>query len=106
MSSYAKYCRDQAGECARRARLASSPEVAVHCRELELRWLRLAEKARAPAARTAIPAGGRRRWSPDSVTSRSSLPGLTPQVGLARLAAPNDAELGQARVLMQSIHTS
>ncbi len=48
MSSYAKYCRDQAGECARRARLASSPEVAVHCRELELRWLRLAEKARAP----------------------------------------------------------
>jgi len=48
MSSYARYCRDQAGECARRARLASSPEVVVHCRQLELRWLRLAEKARAP----------------------------------------------------------
>jgi len=32
------------------------------------------------------------------------LPGLTPQVGLARLAALNDAELGQARVPMQSIN--
>src|SRR5262249_30849273 len=31
----------------------------------------------------------------------SSLPGLTPQVGLARLAAPNTAELGQARVPVQ-----
>jgi hypothetical protein len=46
MSSYAKYCRDQAAECGRRARLASSPEVTVHCRQLELRWLRLAERAR------------------------------------------------------------
>src|SRR5229473_1227360 len=34
---------------------------------------------------------------------RSSLPGLTSQVGLARLAALNNAELGQARVPMQSI---
>src|SRR5262249_21181830 len=33
----------------------------------------------------------------------SSLPGLTPQVGLARLAAPNTAELGQVRVPVQSI---
>src|SRR5205823_13248755 len=33
----------------------------------------------------------------------SSLPGLTPQVGLARLAALNNAELGQARVPVQSI---
>ena len=33
----------------------------------------------------------------------SSLPGLTPQVGLARLAALNNAELGQARVPVQFI---
>src|SRR5260370_8145441 len=34
----------------------------------------------------------------------SSLPGLTPQVGFTRLAGLNNAELGQARVLVQSIH--
>src|SRR5260370_40834629 len=33
-----------------------------------------------------------------------SLAGLTPQVGFTRLAALNNAELGQARVLVQSIH--
>jgi hypothetical protein len=33
----------------------------------------------------------------------SSLPGLTPQVGFTRLAAHNDAQLGQARVAVQSI---
>ena len=45
MSSYARYCRDQAEECARRVRLANSPEVAASCRELGRRWLKLAEKA-------------------------------------------------------------
>jgi hypothetical protein len=45
MSSYARYCRDQAAECARRVRMASSPEVAASCRDLGLRWLKLAEKA-------------------------------------------------------------
>ena len=45
MSSYAKYCRDQAAECARRARLANSPEVAENCLKLELRWIKLAERA-------------------------------------------------------------
>jgi hypothetical protein len=35
--------------------------------------------------------------------SPSSLPGLTPQVGFARLAARSNAELGQARVPAQSI---
>src|SRR6266567_1755714 len=34
----------------------------------------------------------------------TSLPGLTPQVGFTRLAAHNSAQLGQARVAMQSIH--
>jgi hypothetical protein len=48
MSSYAKYCRDQAAECARRARLASSPDIAASSRTLELRWLKLAETANAP----------------------------------------------------------
>ena len=45
MSSYATYCQDQAIACARRARLASSPEIVVHCRTLEFRWLRFAEQA-------------------------------------------------------------
>jgi hypothetical protein len=45
MSSYARYCRDQAAECARRARMASSPEVAANSLKLELRWIKLAEKA-------------------------------------------------------------
>src|SRR5437016_4033040 len=45
MSSYANYCQDQAAACARRARLASSPEIVAYCRTLELRWLKLAEQA-------------------------------------------------------------
>jgi hypothetical protein len=47
MSSYARYCREQAAECARRARMASSPEVAAERRDLGLKWLKLAEKAQA-----------------------------------------------------------
>ena len=39
MSSYATYCRDQATDCARRARLARSTEG------LGLRWRNLAEHA-------------------------------------------------------------
>jgi hypothetical protein len=45
MSSYANYCQDQATDCARRARLASSPEIVAYCRSLEFRWLKLAEQA-------------------------------------------------------------
>jgi hypothetical protein len=45
MSSYAKYCLDQAARCTRRARLASSPEVISHFLRMEQRWLRIAEKA-------------------------------------------------------------
>jgi hypothetical protein len=47
--SYVKYCQVQAAECARRAKLASSPELAAERRLLGLRWLKLAEKARAAA---------------------------------------------------------
>jgi hypothetical protein len=36
-------------------------------------------------------------------TLKSSLPGLTPQGGFTRLAAHNTAQLGQARVAVQSI---
>jgi hypothetical protein len=66
MSSYAKYCRDQAAECARRARMASSPEIAANCLKLELRWIKLAERAdrkteRAPSA--AQPSIAARAWS-------------------------------------------
>ena len=45
MSSYANYCHDRAADCARRARLASSPEIIAYCRTLELRWLKLAGPA-------------------------------------------------------------
>jgi hypothetical protein len=44
-SSYARDCRDQAAECARRVKLASSPEVVANARELGLQWLKLARKA-------------------------------------------------------------
>jgi hypothetical protein len=47
MSSYARYCRDQAAECARRARLTSSPEIVERCRRLGLQWLKLAQQAEA-----------------------------------------------------------
>jgi hypothetical protein len=65
MSSYAKYCRDQAAECARRVKLANSPEVAANCRALGLRWLKLAQRAERPfggvakAAIAAVAAGAR-----------------------------------------------
>jgi hypothetical protein len=42
VSSYATYCQDQAADCARRARSASSPVIVAYCRSLELRWLMLA----------------------------------------------------------------
>jgi len=45
MSSYASYCQDQGIDCARRARLARSPEIATYWRSLGFRWLRLAEQA-------------------------------------------------------------
>ena len=45
--SYASYCQDQATVCARRARLASSPEIVAYCRNLQFRWLRLAAQAQA-----------------------------------------------------------
>src|SRR5262245_45044372 len=45
MSSYASYCQDQATNCARRAKLMSSPEIVAYCRSLEFRWLMLAAQA-------------------------------------------------------------
>lgn len=45
MSSYAQYCQDQATACARRAGLASSPQIRTYCRNLELRWRKLAQQA-------------------------------------------------------------
>jgi hypothetical protein len=65
MSSYAKYCRDQAAECARRVKLANSPEVVANCRSLGLRWLQLARRAERPlgggvkAAVAAVAVGSR-----------------------------------------------
>src|SRR5262249_50774232 len=45
MASYASYCQVQGIDCARRARLARSLEVATYWRCLGFRWLRLAEQA-------------------------------------------------------------
>ena len=45
MSSYASYCQDQAADCVRRARLATTPELVTYCRRLELRWLKLEKQA-------------------------------------------------------------
>jgi hypothetical protein len=59
MSSYVKYCRDQAAECARRAKLASSPEIVARCRRLGLRWVKLAQKAQA-SGRSAYPRPAKR----------------------------------------------
>ena len=52
MSSYARYCQTQATHCARRAKLASSPDVKAYHRRLGLQWLKLAEKARVASGRT------------------------------------------------------
>jgi len=52
------YCRDQAAECARRARLANSPEVAANCLKLELRWIKLAERAELGFGRSAASSAG------------------------------------------------
>jgi len=43
--SYASYCQDQGIDCARRARMASSPEVVTYWRHLGLRGLRLEDQA-------------------------------------------------------------
>jgi alpha-amylase/alpha-mannosidase (GH57 family) len=43
--SYAEFCQDQASDCARRARLATSAQIAAYYQDLGWRWLRLAEQA-------------------------------------------------------------
>jgi hypothetical protein len=43
--SYATFCQDQASDCARRARLARSADIAAYYRDLGWRWLRLADRA-------------------------------------------------------------
>ena len=65
-SSYAKYCRDQAAECARRVKLANSPEVAASCRNLGLRWLNLARKAEGP-----VQSLGAVKSAPPAMSARS-----------------------------------
>jgi hypothetical protein len=50
MSTYVAYCKKQAAECERRAKLASSSEVAKYYRRLGLHWAKLAERARVAAA--------------------------------------------------------
>ena len=47
MSSYAMYCQKQAADCARRARIASSPDIVARYRQLGLEWVKLAQRERA-----------------------------------------------------------
>src|SRR6185295_6523215 len=56
-----------------------------------------------PRYGTANYSGAPRTARLTGTVSPPSLPGLTPQVGFTRLAARCNAELGQARVPMQSI---
>src|SRR5262249_52608300 len=69
MSSYASYCQDQATACARRARLASSPEIVAYCRNLQWRWLRLAAQAQATGG-----ALGRKSASAVSLDDKTAAP--------------------------------
>jgi hypothetical protein len=78
MASYATYCEDQAADCARRARLARSSEVAAYCRSLELRWMRLAEQAQETSTPT---------WTHDAPLGHA-----TPR-RLAAKARPSDVRL-------------
>jgi hypothetical protein len=78
MASYATYCEDQAADCARRARLARSSEVAAYCRSLGLRWMRLAEQAQGTGAPS---------WTHDAPLGQA-----TPRP-LATKARPSDVRL-------------
>ncbi len=81
MSSYASYCQDQATDCARRARLARSPEIVAHRRSLEFHWLTLAERAQATggalgherdlAAATLVPLGDMTATCPAEYAKRA-----------------------------------
>jgi len=82
MSSYASYCQDQATDCARRARLARSPEIVAHCRSLEFRWLRLAQQAQAT--------GG--ALGQESDLAAATLVALGDTTGHARRTTPNEPE--------------
>ena len=62
MSSYATYCQDQAADCARRARLASSPEIVAYCRSLELRWLKRSGEVFAELGGLSNKRGPRSTW--------------------------------------------
>ena len=79
MSSYATYCQDQAADCARRVRLARSPEIAAYCRNLGLRWLRLAEQAQGTGASS---------WTHDATLGQA-----TPPQPLVTKAHPSDVRL-------------
>jgi hypothetical protein len=72
--SYVAYCLDQAADCSRRAKLASSPEIAGYFQELMLRWLNIA---------------GRAQWMPQSIwtTKRPTSAGLRAQARTFRAAA-------------------
>ena len=64
MSSYETYCQDQAADCARQARLASSPEIVAYCRSLELCWLELAAQKQKTGGALGHESDPAATWSP------------------------------------------
>ena len=69
MSSYATYCRDQATDCARRARLAKSADIAAYYEGLGMRWLGLAEHAQGTGG-VGSGEGGNKRVEPSCLRLR------------------------------------
>jgi len=64
VSSYETYCQDQAADCARQARLASSPEIVAYCRSLELCWLELAAQKQKTGGALGHESDPAATWSP------------------------------------------
>jgi hypothetical protein len=79
------YCLAQAAECARRAKLASAPEIAAERRALGLRWLRLAEKAKA-SGRMPSSAAQAARAAAGPVKRSSTAPATAGATGFANRA--------------------
>jgi hypothetical protein len=80
-----------ASDCARRAKLASSPEIKAYHRRLRLQWIKIAEKARVAGSRTR------------SVTC--TLPGVPCTAARCPIseALPNSAYLSKVRRAGQNI---
>src|SRR5919198_4346112 len=101
MSSYASYCQDQSTDCARRARLACSEEVATYWLCLGLRWRQLAEQAQGPDGARQSVRCRKRRTDPKIGARKPTYTAVTDLVSAlppgAPCAAPQSRWLPQKR---------